>query len=198
MFVMPAANMVIASRKEMTDKYERLSALALARFESPLWEEPSSPSIDDEIRAIESEPFGKYRYLYVNLMLPAYDALRAAAVKLDGTRDGALIGIALELYHREHNAWPKTLQELSPRWLPELPVDRITGKPLGYTIVDDRPLVYSMGADGDDDGGRIPTENGEPNAHDAWLNNMRSTPPPDGDWVIWSTAPQQKSARENE
>ncbi len=187
-FALPAMNMVVASRKEMTETFDRLTSLAVEEFETPLWEKPNSPTLDEAVRAIENEPLGRQRYLFVHLLLPAYDALREAAAKLEGERDGALIGIALELYHRQHNAWPQTLQELSPRWLPELPVDRITGKPLYYKVVDDRPLIYSAGADGD--GGRIPVEaNGEPMEHGAWPSNVRSSPPPDGDWVIWSTVP---------
>ena len=61
----------------------------------------------------------------------------------------------LELYHREHGKWPESFGELSPKYLPSLPADPITGKPLHYKIVNDRPIVYSVGIDGDDDGGRL-------------------------------------------
>ena len=57
-------------------------------------------------------------------------------------------------FHRKHNKWPATLGELSPQYLPQLPVDPITGRALHYKVDNDRPLVYSVGADGDDDGGR--------------------------------------------
>jgi hypothetical protein len=128
-------------------------------------------------------------------LMPAFDSLRTRAVTADGQRDGALIGIALELYHRENKKRPNSLAELSPRWLPELPVDRITGKPLKLSIVEGRPIVYSVGVDGDDDGGRLPKKfaDGEfeyvvgpeykvdPNATDAMLDHY------DGDWVVWST-----------
>ena len=112
---------------------------------------------------------------------------------LEGERDGVLVGLALELYHREYKKWPATLDELSPRWLPQLPVDRITGQPLRFKVVDDRPLVYSVGVDRDDDGGHAPPGiEKKPNAelasplHLNFRPNMVATDH-DGDWVIWST-----------
>jgi len=118
-------------------------------------------------------------------MLPAYDNLLKRIVMTNSELDGVYVGLALELYNRQHHKWPESLAELAPQWLPEVPVDRITGQPLHYKIVDDKPLVYSVGLDGDDDNGRpVPAENGislpwtmPPNAK-----------PEDGDWVIWTTA----------
>ncbi len=100
----------------------------------------------------------------------------------------------MELYHREHDAWPKSLDELSPRWLPEVPVDRITGKSLHYKTVDNRPLVYSVGVDRDDDGGRIPHgENGVEMASPLQFEvEPRTDSLHDGDWVIWSPVPRQE------
>jgi hypothetical protein len=198
LLAMPATNMVVASRKEMTDMYLQFSDRALERLEKPLWETTDSPSLDDELLALHSEPFGKIRYLFVNLLMPAYDKVRSRYATSQGEREGVFIGLALELYHREHDKWPASLQELSPRWLPEVPVDRITGKPLKYLIVDDRPVVYCAGVDGDDDGGRLPDDcEGDATAY-------RVSPPSeipskatdlvrgrhDGDWVIWSTTKQ--------
>jgi hypothetical protein len=151
MLAMPAANVAVASRKEMTGLYERISDLALKRLDTPLWEIRNSPSLDAELLDMQQSPIGKFRYLFVNLLLPAYDAVLNRYATAQGERDGLLIGLALELYHREHGKWPTTLAELSPRWLPELPADRITGEPLKYKVFDDRPVVYSVGIDGDDD-----------------------------------------------
>ncbi len=192
--MLPAANMVVASRKEMTGVYDRFSDRALQMLETPLWEKGY---MEAEIGAfLHGNPLGRIRYLFIELLLPAYDSVRGTNATQDGTRDGVLIGIALELYHREHKAWPKTLEELSPRWLPELPVDLINGGPLGYRIVGDRPLVYCLGVDRDDDGGRLPA-NCEGDATKYRVSETYEIPAVttehvrgwhDGDWVIWSTA----------
>jgi hypothetical protein len=111
---------------------------------------------------------------------------------VEGKRDGVLVGLALALHHREYGAWPESLDKLSPRWLPMVPADRISGKPLGYKIVDDRPVVYSVGVDRDDDGGRAPLGDGnKPDPGLASPKHFQLQPVTDethdGDWVIWST-----------
>jgi hypothetical protein len=99
----------------------------------------------------------------------------------------------LELYHREHGKWPESLGELSPKYLPTLPADPITGKPLHYNVVNDRPIVYSVGVDGDDDGGRLAkNKEGESRPEYAEPNHFGrdhvavSASETDGDWVLWS------------
>jgi hypothetical protein len=195
MLAMPATNMVVASRREMTDMHDRLADRALDQMETPLWETPEGSSIDDEVNSWNDRPLTRFRYLFISLLLPSYDGMRHAYASSEGQREGLMIGLALELYHRQHGKWPESLAELTPRWLPELPVDRITGKPLLYRIVGDRPIVYSAGVDSDDDGGRLPayySERGLPysvgppqqtplNATDEMKAQF------DGDWIIWST-----------
>jgi hypothetical protein len=196
MLAMPATNMLVASRKEMIGMYDHLTNRAQQRLETPLWETTDTTSTDEELLATQAGPLGKFRYLFVQLLLPAYDAVRNRYATSHGEREGVLLGLALELYHREHGKWPASLAELSPRWLPELPVDRITGKPLEYKIINDRPIVYSVGVDGDDDGGREPNVELESGAYTA-ASPANSQPGPadnaahDGDWVIWSTVKGQ-------
>jgi hypothetical protein len=152
------------------------------------------PTLDDEIQELERKPVGRLRYMLVTLLFPAYNALGTSIAMLEGMRDGVLVGVVLELYRRERGKWPESLNELSPRWLPKLPVDRINGGPLGYRVVEDRPIVYSLGTDADDDGGRLPIDcNGDVRKYRVGLpaeipvnatqveRSFR-----DGDWVIWS------------
>jgi hypothetical protein len=196
--MLPAANMVVASRKEMTEMYLRFLESRFALIETPFWKGREFIQPDEHALSDEAGPIERYRYLFLRLMVPATEKLRNTIVTADGRRDGVLIGIALELYHREHGAWPKSLEELSPRWLPSLPVDRITGDPLHYKIVDDRPVVYSVGINKVDEGGRVPFDSdGKPNAALAAPTSLsteeRSEKLSDGDWVIWSTLPEAKA-----
>jgi hypothetical protein len=212
---LPAANLTVASRKEATDTYDRFTDQAAARIATPLW--MPLPALDNEVRSLTRAPLGRFRHLFVEMLLPAYDRVRNRIAEAGGEKDGALVGLALESYRREESKWPTSLDELSPRWMPEVPVDRITGRPLGYKVVDDRPVVFSMGVDRDEDGGRPATirvaqDQAKPNAADGestdWPpratnlpENLASPeffePQPaidrehDGDWVIWSTSPKE-------
>jgi hypothetical protein len=180
---MPAANALVASRKDMVEMYEKLTNHVRVQVEKPLWQQDKNDTVDSELIALKNDRINKFRYLFIDLLLPAYDKLHNNVVVSDGARDGVFLGLALELYHRQHKKWPGSLAELSPQYLPQVPVDRITGKPLHYNIVDDRPFVYSVGPDSDDDGGRavegeLQTFERDPNAK-----------PADGDWIIWPTNP---------
>jgi hypothetical protein len=194
LFTLPAANMAIAGRKEMTAEYDRITDRALARLGEPYWTWRSEPSLDAELKAITDGPISRFRYFFVMLLTPSYDTFLNRVVASDGNRDGVFIGLALELYHREHGKWPESLSELSPKYLPTLPADPITGKPLHYKIVDNRPVVYSVGIDGDDDGGRLAkNKDGEMHPDYAEPNHFGkdhvavSTSETDGDWVLWLT-----------
>ena len=197
-FTLPAANMAVAGRKEMTAEYDRITDRALARLGEPYRSWKSEPSLDAEVKAITDGPISRFRYFFVMLMTPSYDTFLNRVVASDGNRDGVFIGLALELYHREHGKWPESLGELSPKYLPTLPADPITGKPLHYKIVGDRPIVYSVGVDGDDDGGRLAKnkdgelhpEYAEPTKFDIHHAAVRVSET-DGDWVLWSTVQEK-------
>jgi len=62
--------------------------------------------------------------------------------------------IALKRFQVKHGQWPETLAELSPEFLPAVPIDLYDGKPLKYHPNPDGTfLLYSVGEDGVDDGG---------------------------------------------
>lgn len=64
------------------------------------------------------------------------------------------IAVALERYRRTHaDALPPTLDALVPQYLNSIPEDPLIGQPLRFRPVPDGYVVYSVGPDGQDDGG---------------------------------------------
>jgi hypothetical protein len=61
--------------------------------------------------------------------------------------------LAVRLYLAEHGDPPERLEQLVPKYLPELPDDPFTGRPLIYRPQGASYLLYSTGPDLDDDGG---------------------------------------------
>ena len=104
-------------------------------------------------------------------------------------RDGALAALACELYRRHAGCWPASLSDLSPAYLPTVPVDRFDGQPLRYRLIDGQPVIYSIGADCEDDGGRAPEGDQARRRVREWhYVPFRETPAddvPDGDWILW-------------
>jgi hypothetical protein len=50
---------------------------------------------------------------------------------------------------------PNTLEETVPAYMPAVPEDPFTGRPLKYLVDGTRFVVYSPGPDGKDDGGVV-------------------------------------------
>ena len=104
--------------------------------------------------------------------------------------DAVTVAIGLELYRRRTGYWPTELPELVPDLLPAVPVDRFDGNPLRYRVIDGMPLVYSIGSDGKDDGGRAPQDAaGHSQPHLAKFVDTQGEPMADGDWILWPSSP---------
>ncbi len=196
----PALSVVVVGRHELRARYEYLFGRYEERLRTPLWLRRGN-GVEPEIEALQATPWLRVRYAPLHMLLPALDRAFVHGDLAEQARDATLAAIALQLYHRRHGVWPATLDELTPQWLPQVPVDRFDGQPLRYRLVDGQPLLYSVGADRDDDGGRLPElpKLGLDAPRRRWQCNRAAmqwqplpdpnqpTPAgcPDGDWLLW-------------
>ncbi|MDA0296385.1 MAG: hypothetical protein O3A31_10435 [Planctomycetota bacterium] len=93
-------------------------------------------------------------YFPLNVMMPATEgiALAGAAIRLE--RDLVLTVLQLEAARRREGAWPQSLDELEFTDGGEPARDPFDGSTVRYIRRDGRPLIYILGPDRDDDGGR--------------------------------------------
>ncbi len=70
-----------------------------------------------------------------------------------GELEAALTMLALSEYHRANGSYPRELDELVPKYLPRTPIDYADRKPLRYRRGGAEYVLYSVGYDGEDDGG---------------------------------------------
>ena len=130
------------------------------------------------------------RYWLPSLLLPAVDAVFSFAERTIQFRDATEVAIALTLWKRRHGQWPEQLEQLVPELLPVVPPDRADGKPLRYVVRDGQAVVYSIGQDRDDDGGRSTTDPdwaivnsfGPISAEEQKGSDGSDH---DGDWILW-------------
>ena len=73
----------------------------------------------------------------------------------DALRSSLQVTIAMRLHEEETDMLPARLQDLVPGYLPELPKDPFTGKELLLKVGGESVTVYSVGANGVDDGGTL-------------------------------------------
>jgi hypothetical protein len=85
----------------------------------------------------------------------------------------AAVGLAVERYRRKHGRWPEGLDDLKDEFLPRVPLDPFSGKPLGYLKTNEGAVVYSVGPDGKGD----PTK-GWGFCFRLWDVDKRRQPPP--------------------
>ena len=64
------------------------------------------------------------------------------------------IALALAGYHSDHGVYPKNLKDLVPKYVDQLPEDMFTGDPFHYKRKGKGYLLYSVGLNTKDDGGR--------------------------------------------
>jgi hypothetical protein len=90
----------------------------------------------------------------VTLLIPAVRKVAMASDRIRQVQANNTLAFALEWYQREHGRYPKTLDVLTPRYLKSVPGDLFSGKALIYRPSDEGYLLYSVGANGKDEGGR--------------------------------------------
>src|SRR5262249_55523024 len=64
------------------------------------------------------------------------------------------VAFALAAYHRDHKGYPAKLDDLALRYLAAIPNDLFCGKALVYRPSAKGYLLYSVGVNGQDEGGR--------------------------------------------
>ena len=175
---LPALSAVYGSRRRAVERFEKEFAEGVGGFVRPLREQRSGLTGGAKHSLLD----GVLKDDLGSLMM-SFDGPQLKAEQMLAHRNGVLVGLATELYRRRHNGqWPTSLDELTPGLLPTVPADPVTGGPLKFKTENGRPLIYSVGGDGDDDGGRLPIGgDGKPIRAAAWPR----TDPPDGDWRLF-------------
>jgi hypothetical protein len=69
----------------------------------------------------------------------------------------AVVMVAVERFRQAHQRWPDALTNLVPRFLAQVPLDPFDAAPLRYARREDGVVIYSIGPDGQDNGGMLDT-----------------------------------------
>src|SRR5262249_1571712 len=97
----PAAMVVVASRQEVLQQYDRLIDMAESNLRVPI-RNADWKAYDHEIDELTGSKTMKARYVLIAIMGPRLVNLQVAAERYLGQRDGILVGIALEAFRRQH------------------------------------------------------------------------------------------------
>jgi len=149
------------------------------------------------IEELASQKVNRFEYLPVLMIIPELSRSYRRFVQAKGVDSAAAILVALHRHHRRHGAFPASLDRLDADFVHSSFVDPYTGQPFKYKLIDGKPLVYSLGPDRDDDGGK-PILNEEGDA-EYWpdfltLDELETLDEDgraaiDGDWVLYPMIP---------
>ena len=89
----------------------------------------------------------------IALLVPALTKVSEASRRNQAYLRCAIVAVAAERYRRDKGHWPGTVDELAQDYLKAVPTDPYDGKPLRYKPLPDGVIVYSVGPDGEDNGG---------------------------------------------
>jgi hypothetical protein len=136
---------------------------------------------DARIAAVQAGAMPQRQITVFHLLIPAFARVTASHRRAQAHMRSTAVALAVERYRLEEGHWPESLAELVPARLAAVPADPFDGKPLRYRRLADGVVVYSVGADGVDNGGRLDRKNPSANGIDIgvrlWDVARRRQPP---------------------
>ncbi|MEM7628363.1 MAG: hypothetical protein AAF356_02970 [Planctomycetota bacterium] len=175
-----------ATGRANSDAYREAMERHIQRMTEPAWLDRAPDSTEVSTRVFERVAELEGALLLAEIFMPALDNATEADRKHRMQTSAALLELSARLHLLRHGVWPGSPGEIDGDLRHGAPwLDLHTGQTLGYVLGDHGPVIYSFGADRDDDGGRP----GAPERH-VILDEDGNVPgdAPDGDWVIFPRA----------
>ena len=191
----PAAALLIADRRETHDYFERRAAGFERLSALPVRDRAQIDALEAELeREFGASPL---RLILPRLLLPAFGRASFAFAQDRAWSTAAGAACAVVRFHRANGAWPRTWGDVVPAYLAAVPEDPWTGKPARMAGQGGEFRVWSLGEDGNDEGGDPQAGNGladsaSPSTR-CFLNDARQYRSTDGrsadrdvDWVWYA------------
>lgn len=113
--------------------------------------------------------YDRWRYLLSNQSFGVGGGMVRRAAQMDTARRMMITVLALKRYQLHHGQPAATLGALAPELLPAVPIDGMDGKPLRYRLNPDGTFIlYSVGEDGEDNGGDFTLAKGKARFSQIW------------------------------
>ncbi len=133
---------------EVGRELEKLVARNREVGEFPNWVQQANEA---KVRTAVSD---KIAIVFLALMAPNIDKLMDAADRAEQLSRNGVLAFALAAHVADHGKYPAKLADLAPKYVAKLPDDVFGAKPLVYKPTEKGYLLYSVGANGLDDGGQ--------------------------------------------
>ena len=120
----------------------------------------------------------RYRYALLYHIIPAAERISELSYQSKILHEAIITISAIQRWQLDNDEYPENLVELiGDDYLKDLPMDPYSGKPFIYKKTEDNFILYSIGRNFEDDGGKVYEKNG--NVHEWGTSNDK------GDAVFW-------------
>jgi hypothetical protein len=92
-------------------------------------------------------------YFMTKMLLPSLSRIGMVELRSNTSVDCARAALGVEQFRLAEGRLPESLDQLVPKYLDAVPIDPFDGKPLRYKRLDKGYTIYSVGEDGEDNGG---------------------------------------------
>lgn len=148
----PAMLLRGGAREIHLDTLERLMTAAQSPWPQALVE---SQQVEKDLKAeiAASSGLANAKYMLAAPVAGSLEKVFEAAARNRAHNDATIAAIAIERYRRQHGSLPEDLTELAPGFLPYVPMDPFSGRPLNYIVSEEGYAIYNVGVDGVDNNG---------------------------------------------
>jgi hypothetical protein len=136
----------ISAMRDIYDELHRVAALPYYQFKK----DGHDKKLEDSVREKTGGPCS----MMLGLLIPAMNASLSAAARGDATHNTAVLALAISRYRLKNGHFPAKLGELVPDFLIAVPGDPFDGKTMKYKRTEQGAVIYSIGPDLVDDGGK--------------------------------------------
>jgi hypothetical protein len=133
----------------------QMQRAALLRWNSRAVEIAKLPVQEQSAALLELHASGKSLPLLTRHIAMAICKMGEAWIHSQAELRCAITLLAVERYRQDHGRWPTALSELVPEYLQAVPRDPRDGAPVRFRRFADGVMIYSVGADGEDNGGDL-------------------------------------------
>ena len=158
----PACSLPIAELGPSAQRMLYVQHQCLAQGESMTrlpWDE--SVESTESVLQRERATLNKLGDLTLDIMMPSIDPAAGRERSFHQQAIGTRLAVAAYRHRLRHGAFPDSIETFDKDLIGFNPVDAFMGEALRYRVVDDRPLIYSLGDDRTDDNGLIRWERKE-------------------------------------
>jgi hypothetical protein len=142
--------------------------------------EQQRSKVKSYVRSIDQKAGQGELPVYVGLMVPMAQRFGESFWRNQALLRCAIVALATERYRLAHGHWPDSVSSLVPEFLANVPLDPYDAKPLRYRRLEDGVVIYSIGPDEEDNGGKVdrehPIKSGTDVGFQLWDVNKRRQP----------------------